>query len=462
MSRLNLKSLMLLILLIYLPLWAEDTLVLDPDRAVELALKNNLQLQQTQEKILEAAAGKAVAFGSFLPQISASGSYTRLGTVNEFQLVTPVYRRLPLRVYDPTGQLIGFTDSIPLPLGADTVSMPLGSQNNYLFRASIQQTLFTWGKLINAYRIAGLTLEIQKAAYEQAKQQLKVQTLEAFYQALLAQKSVALLQESQKQLERHLAQVERLYNEGLAGRLDLMRARVGLTNLTNQVAQAENGAGLALLGLCNLLALDPDTPVRLEAKLDAESLPVDLAVATDSALQRRPELIQLRQALRVADLGVRIARTANLPILFAAANYDYKRPVGFNDQWGKDWNATLGVSLPLFTGLANYHKLQQAQSRYRQAVLSVGMVEQAVRLEVEATAKSLAQEWRNIRYQEENVNLAEEAFRLAEQRYENGLLSNLEYLDIQLQLTQSRLARLSALANYQIARARFLRATGKF
>ncbi|MCX7731710.1 MAG: TolC family protein [candidate division WOR-3 bacterium] len=462
MSRLNLKYLLLLIPLICLPVQAGDTLVLDPDRAVELALRNNLQLRQTQEKMLEAAAGKAVAFGSFLPQISASGSYTRLGTLNEFQLVSPVYRRLPLRVYDPTGQLIGFTDSIPLPVGADTVSIPLGSQNNYLFRASVQQTLFTWGKLVNAYRIAGLTLEIQKAAYEQAKQQLKVQTLEAFYQALLAQKSVELLRESRSQLERHVAQVERFYDEGLASRLDLMRARVGLTNLANQVSQAENGAGLAIMALRNLLGIDPQTPLRLEAELTAESLPVDIGTAVDSALWYRPELVQLRQALRIADLGVRIARTANLPTLFAAANYDYKRPVGFNDQWGKDWNATVGVSLPLFTGLANYHKLKQAQSRYRQAVLSVGMVEQAIRLEVEAAGKNLAQEWRNIRYQQENVNLAEEAFRLAEQRYENGLLSNLEYLDIQLQLTQSRLGELSALANYQIARARFLRATGKF
>jgi outer membrane protein TolC len=462
MSRLHLKAALLTFIGLFFVRLQADTLVLDPELAVDLALKNNYQLKQQQEKLLELAAGKAVAFGSFLPQISLSGSYTRLGTVNQFEMVTPVYRKLPLRVYDPTGQIIGFTDSVPLPVGADTMTIPLGSQDNYLFRATVQQTLFTWGKLINAYRIAGMSLEIQKAAYEQAKQQLKAQTVEAFYQALLAEKTRELLAESYDQLARHVAQAEKLYNEGLATRLDLMRARLSLTNLANQLDQIENGARLARSALCNLIGVDLETPLLLKSELEPESLAIDPNAATDSALKNRPELIQLRQALRIADLGVRIARTANLPTLFAAANYDYKKPVGFRDEWGRDWNATIGVSLPLFTGLTNLHKLKQAQSRFRQSRLTLEQVEQGVRLEVEATRATLLQEWRNIAYQEQNLTLAREAFQLAEQRYENGLLSNLEFLDIQLQLTQAQVAHLTARANYQIARARFLQAIGKF
>jgi|YNPNPStandDraft_1061719.scaffolds.fasta_scaffold00254_5 outer membrane protein TolC len=440
-----------------------DSLVLDPDRAVELALKNNYQVKQQEEKLLEVAAGKAVAFSSFLPQVSVAGSWTRLGTLNEFEMVTPVYRRFRIPVYDPfTGQVIGFTDSIPMPAGAETLSIPLGSQNNYLLRASVQQTLFTWGKLFNAYRIAGLSLEMQKAAFEQAKQELKTRTIEAFYQALLAEKTKELLTESYEQLARHVAQAEKLFNEGLATGLDVMRARVSLKNLANQVEQIDNSTRLAHAALRTLLGVAPETPLRLKAKLAAESIGIELNSAIDSALKNRPELVQLRQALRIAHLGVGIARTANLPTIFAAGNFDYKKPVGFEDRWGKDWNVTLGVSMPLFTGLSNIHKLKQAKSRYRQSWLTVQQVEQAVRLEVEASLASVQQEWRNIAYQQENLTLTQEAFELAEKRYQNGLLSNLEFLDIQLQLTQARVGHLNALANYQIARARFLRAIGKF
>lgn len=157
------KRLILIVVLFFVQVVSvvsADTLVLTVEQAVELALKNNYQLKQNEEKVQEAAAGKGVAFGNFLPQVSLSGSYTRLGTVNQFEMVAPVYKMLPLRVYDPiSGQIIGFTDSVPLPVGADTVRMALGSQNNYLLRGTVQQTLFTWGKLINAYQIAGLSLE---------------------------------------------------------------------------------------------------------------------------------------------------------------------------------------------------------------------------------------------------------------------------------------------------------------
>ncbi|MGQ9677662.1 MAG: TolC family protein [bacterium] len=440
-----------------------DTMTIDVERAMELALKNSYKLMQSEERVREAAAGKGAALGGFLPHISASGTYTRLGTVNEFEMVAPVYRRLPLRVYDPfTGEVIGFTDSVPMPVGADTVHMALGSQNNYLLRGTVQQTLFTWGKLINAYRIAGLTLEVEKAAREQARQESKFSALQTFYQALVAEKTAGLLTESYEQLQRHVDQVERLYEEGLASRLDLMRAQVSLTNMANQVEVVKSGAELARAALSNLLGLEAGTTLILSSEMEAEISDLDTTGALQRALKNRPELVQLRRLCEIADIGVRIARTANLPTLFATGNFDYKRPVGFQDQWGKDWNATVGVSWPIFTGLTNYHKLRQAKSQYRQAALSLKMVEDAIGLEMQAAVAGYIQEKNNIGYQEENVKVAEEAFQQAEKKYQNGLLSNLEFLDIQLQLTQSRVALLNALANFQVARARLLRAMGEF
>ncbi len=457
------KNWLLAFFLLGLAVTRADTLVLTPDRAIELALKNNKLLRANQEKVQEASAGKGAALGSFFPQLSLSGSYTRLAAANELELISPVYARLPLRVYDPgTGQIIGFTDSVPMPVGTDTMRLPLGAKNNYLLRTTLQQTIFTWGKLINAYRIAGLSLEAQKAAAEQARQETKIQALDGFYRALLAEQTVRLLEESYEQLRRHAEQVANLYENGLASKLDLMRTRVGLTNMANQVSQMRNNAQIARSALGNVLGIPLNTDLVLEAELVADTLLVDTAGAVDSALRRRPELIQLHRACQMADLGVRIARTANLPTLFAAANFDYKRPAGLSDRWGKDWNATIGISWPLFTGLSNLNKLKQAQSKFRQAALSLQMAEDAVQLEVKVTLAGMEQEKKNIAYQAENVKLAEAAFRLAEERYQNGLLTNLEFLDTQLQLTQSRIALLAALANYQVAKAKFLRAIGKF
>jgi outer membrane protein TolC len=173
-------------------------------------------------------------------------------------------------------------------------------------------------------------------------------------------------------------------------------------------------------------------------------------------------LLQLRDAARMAGLAVNISKTANLPTAFAQANGYYEKPVGFNPSWGTNWNATVGISMPLFTGLTNVNKLKQAQTRERQAKVGLALAEDGIRLDVQASVLSLNQEARNRAYQQKNVEVAEAALGLAEQRFQNGLLTNLDYMDSELALTQARVGYLNALANYQIAKARLQKAVGEY
>jgi len=455
----------LLLLFLALPpveLVRADTLRLDATKAVELALANNRQLAQAQARLDEAAAGKGTAFGSFLPQVSATATYTRLAKANELTLYAAHDSIMTVPVFDPMGNYLGQTGvPVRVPLGVDSFRLPLSRPNNYALTGTVQQTLFTWGKLIHAYRIAGLNLDLQRQAAIQARAQVKVDAVSAFYQALLARKTVKVMHSAHDQLKGHVAQVQSLYDHGLATRLDLLKATLGLQQMQAQVSQIENGAELATAVLLNTLGQDPGTAVEFSEELAPDSLTVDLDQATQQAIERRPELVQLRDAARMADLGARIARTANLPTVFVQANGSYKNPVGFNAEWGADWNATAGVSMPIFTGLANLNRLKAAQARHRQARIALALVEDGVRLEVKAQVLALNQEAKNAAYQKKNVEVAEVALTLAQTRYENGLLTNLEYMDSQLALTQSRVAYLNALANYQMAKARMKKAIGE-
>jgi outer membrane protein TolC len=151
-----------------------------------------------------------------------------------------------------------------------------------------------------------------------------------------------------------------------------------------------------------------------------------------------------------------------LPNAFAQVNGSYKNPVGFSAGWGTDWNATVGVSMPLFTGGSNLARLKQAEARCRQARVALAMVEDGIRLDVHAQVLALNQESKNMKYQGKNVEVAEAALGLAEQRFQNGLLTNLDYMDSQLALTQARVSYLNALANYRVARAKLQKAVGEY
>jgi outer membrane protein TolC len=370
---------------------------------------------------------------------------------------------MSLPVYDTLGRPIGGTAPNMFWTGAiDTFSMKLGSADNYAITGTVQQTLFTWGKLINAYRIAGLSFDLQKEAAAQARAQVRVDATQGFYQALLARRTVEVMNDALRQLKGHVGQVQSLYENGMATKLDLMKATLGLQQMEAQISQIENGAELATAVLLNTLGLDPGTVVAFDEELAPDSTTADPDQATKQALERRPELAQLRYAAKMADLGVRIARTSNLPNAFVQANGSYKNPVGFTTGWGPDWNATAGLSMPIFTGLSNLNKLKAAQARSRQTRVALAQVEDGVKLEVKALALGLNQEAKNAAYQKKNVEVAEAALGLAQARYENGLLTNLDYMDSQLALTQARVAYLNALANYRVARAKLQKAIGEY
>lgn len=443
-------------------LLSADTLFLTLDKAISYALQNNRLIAQAKEKIAEASALKGVAFGSLLPQINVSGTYYRTDRLNKFTMAVPIYDNLPLPVINPlTGETIGFTPPIPIIIGADTLTMALGARDNYLLRGTIQQTLFTWGKLWSAYQIAGISLDMEKEVLRRTEAEVKVSVVEGFYQTFLAQKTVELLEESQKQLKRHLERVRLLYEKGLATRLDFLRTEVKLAEMEISLARMKNSAQLSLSSFRSTLGLE-EIPIVLSVTLEPDEWLIDLDSAIKTAFAKRPEIKQSRLAIEITKRSRQIALTANLPTFFSQLNYDYKKPIGLENKWGTDWSLTLGFAMPIFTGFSNQSKIRQSQARERQARLSGALVEEGIKLEVQALVNALNQERENIKTQKKNLSLAAEVLSLAERSYENGLITNLEYLDCQIALSQSQISYWQSLANYQIVQAKLKKAIGEF
>ncbi len=441
-----------------------DTLYLTLDSAIQLALQNNKQIQIAQEKLKVQLANKNIAFANFLPQIALTGTYTRLSKSQGFPMTIPVYGKYPFPVYNPqNGQLIGITESIPIITGAITETLEMVKKDNYAVQGRINQTLFSWGKLLNAYKIAGLSLDIEKENLRKTIADLKLKTAESFYQTLLATNGAQLINESYQQMERHIQQIERLYQSGLVGRLDLLRAKVQLTNIRSQLIRIENAKNLSYDALRMLLGIDEDVPLVLKDDFIfiPQELQLDSAIAI--ALAKRTDIKIMRDNIKILKKSYQIQKTANLPSLFSAFNYEYKKPFSFTESdWGKDYNVTFGLQMPLFTGGANLNKIKQAKSQLNQMRLGLNMLEDAVRLEVKSLYYNLQQEKNILSYQDENVKTAEQALILAEEKYENGLITNLEYIDTQLALTQAKFDRLNAIANCILAQIRLLNAIGKY
>jgi outer membrane protein TolC len=389
--------------------------------AITLALANNREILIAKEKIEEARQGIKEAKAGYFPTINLDSTYTRL---NE-------------------------TPSMSIP---GYGSIETGKADNYLSEFSINQPLYTSGRLSYANKQTDLSYQKAQEDLNNAQNKITFEVKKAFYAVLLAQENVEVTEKALDQAKRHLAVVENSFKVGVVSKFDLLRTRVEVANLKPDLIQARNNLRLSQESLANLLSLT-SASLELEGEFSFEPPRITLEEAIDKALKERSDLRSLKLQKEISEVALQLAEVQNKPTLAAVGNYQYENPSGGKDEWGEEWNLNLVLSIPLFDGWANRARVAQRRSQIKQIDLSLQQLEAGIDLEVKKAFWDREASEERIYAQEKNIEQAEEALSIAEVRYRSGAITNLEVLDAQLALTKARLGYLKALYDHNVAMA---------
>ena len=117
------------------------------------------------------------------------------------------------------------------------------------------------------------------------------------------------------------------------------------------------------------------------------------------------------------------------------------------------------MQIPIFDGLATRARVKQAKSGLRQIQIGMEQLKDGIGLEVRAAFFGFQESKELLKAQEETVQQAEESLRIANLRYENGMITNIELMDAELAFTQAQTNRFNALHDYIIAIAKLEKAT---
>jgi outer membrane protein TolC len=421
--------LLILFVLLNFSLTKAETLNLNLDQCLQTAYQNNKNLLQLEEKINSARYKIDEARSGFFPQLSLSGSYTRLG-------------KIP--TYDVGG-----------------MKFAMGTENNYNSSLSYQQSLFTWGKIRAGYDISKYNLSLTKEEYRKTKQDIKFNVVNLFYNILLAKELIKVREESIARIEDHLKAVTDRYDKGYASEFDVLRVKVQLANAKPSLTQAKNLYQLTLNNLKNILGISLEDSVNFEGTLNFEPIEVEQSQAEEFAFKNRSELKLVFDQRRIGEEALVIAKATNKPNLLGSASFSYKRPFYSMDEWKTDWNFTFLVSVPIFDGFLTKSKVSQARSDLRQLDIAENQERDLIKLEISQAISDLNLAKENIVSQEENVKQAKESLRIAKVQYQQGMLTNLEQMDTELALTVAQTNYLQALSDYLIAKAKYEKAIGK-
>ncbi|MBU1194518.1 MAG: TolC family protein [Proteobacteria bacterium] len=409
--------------------------------AVDTALSKNHHIQaarygvlSSREKIIQARSGA-------IPQVQISEQLTHttnpmwaFGTrLNQQNITTSDFN--PDRLNDP--------DAI----------------TNYSTVLSVLWPIYDSGQTWYSLAQANLSQEAAAISESSARQQVIAETITAYIGVLLVRENKTVLQQILETARSHLQLVQSRYDGGFVAKSDLLRARVHIADLEQQMMEMKTRVDVAMCELNISMGMDSNLQYTLTSPLKpGNQVAEDLDIWVNKALSNRPELKQLKLQKQIALKEVDKSRALRYPSVSLSGNYE------INSEEFKDTgtNYTVGgmVSMPLFSGGRISSKIREALVNLQQVQTHIKAMEQQVCAQTRQAFFNARSAWNRIAVARAAIEQSQESLRIVKNRYENGLFTIADLLDAELLVQQSLTRHLKAIHDYQLAVTRLDLAAG--
>lgn len=461
------------------PAFAETrTVELTLERALGLALQNNLGLKQEELRPAFAETGLMSAEAVWDPVLAARLEYDR--------------NRLPLRITtgpDDSELWIGdvaVSQKLPwgteyrLAYGWDWLDLrePLAAQATHgaLLNLSLRQPLLkgAWGiPERTAVENAERGRRIADADVRRATDDVLLATAQAYWRLVRAREGLGVARESLALAETLLERAKVEVEAGTLEPVEVTQAKAGVALRRDAVIAAEAEVGNAEDALERALLFDPKDPFGVElvplADAEASLEKVALEPHLEIARKQRPELEALGLARESQRGNVKVARNALLPQvdLVGSAGVGGLDPSwsATNSQLGSEldsqyrWSAGVLVSFPIGNHAARSQR-DAAELSLKQLELATQDLEVQIDQEVRSAVRAVNSSYERVEASRVAVQLAEEQLRAEQLRLEAGLSTTFEVLRLQNDLVAAREQLIRAGTDYQTSRLALERADG--
>src|SRR5216117_3822356 len=289
-----------------------------------------------------------------------------------------------------------------------------------------------------------------------------------FYQIVLNRELVSVNEQSVHLLEAQLKDQQNRFEAGTVPRFNVLQAEVALYNQLPLLITAQNNYRISKLTLAKTLGLyfEPrrgeNPPLEVVGEMPYTPRTINLSDAIEMGKERRPFLKQARANVLNQLQQVRATAGQWLPTVTTTGGAEWvSSPV--NSSWhdiSKGWLALVQGSLPIWDSGAIAGQVIQQRALFSETKITYDDDVRQVELEIQQAYSNLQQNQELITSQEKNVELADEALRLAKARLDAGAGVQLDVLNAQVQLLTAQSTRLQALFGYNSSLAEFDRATG--
>lgn len=395
--------------------------------ALRIAEKNNPQILVSEVNSSVSNIDMYRALSSFLPSLSTGLTYTKLDTVPSMQFPN---------LTNPTGPMM---------------TIPLGVKDNYSAEVTLSMPIFLGGKLVYAYLIAKDNNIKSEIDHQKNISDIKMAVIQMYLSGLLMDDMISMTEQLYNTSAEHLTTAQNRYAAGTLSKLELLAAQTQVSALKPQVERLKNTRDNLLNSIRLFLGMSLDDELTLEGSLDEDFIiqsidnPQPDSVEID--VMARKDVQSMKKSVDILKKVNNMSKLAFLPNIVGFSSYSYSNGTGgadtltlFNDSlyftgsmvWG------LSASLDIFSGGKRVLDVIKSGRQYKQMNMLYANKLEQTKVEIESAINNYNIANMNIETYKAGLNTAEEAYRMAKEQYEQGIINNSDYLDAENSYIQAK------------------------
>lgn len=425
--------------MIALPLFGRGREMMSLKDCMEYAVENAAQVQVQRTKVGDARLDRRDAIlTAFTPSIEASTyGYYRWG-----------------RSIDPETNTYVTTTSL---------------NNGWSVSAGI--TLFDGFSALNNIKIAKTSLSMGLTRERQEEDKVCLATMEAYFNVLYYTELVGILAEQVENAQSALTLASRQEELGVKGHADVVQMEADLADREYELVSARNSLVDAKITLEDIMLWPVGEELVIDTSLDSLDATTSGAsgnvIVEDIILKSRasmPSVLVAKGALDNAKYALRTAKWQFLPTLglyggWSTSYYTYPGQAGYTPTpyWNQFTNnggeyLQLSLSIPIYDRLSKFTKLSKRRNEYRRAAIEYDKSLRDVESEVRRAVSDCDGAESALLQAERRADAQEEAYRLNSRKFEQGLISSIEYNTASSNYLKAKAERLNALLKWQLKR----------
>ncbi|MBQ3726581.1 MAG: TolC family protein [Selenomonadaceae bacterium] len=424
--------------------FAAEGVTLSLDEAIALALENNRLIEQSADDREAARWNLSSVRRQSGPQLSWSSLLNRIGG----------------RYYNSRRETHYAAKYASRSEHVEMSYYPSYMSENYN-SLSLTMPLYTGGRLENQREAARYNLNAADLSLENSRQRVKYQAAEAYYQVLQRASLVDVQEEAVNLLEEHLRFVTIQYEVGTVAKSDVLATNVQLANSQQNLNSAQGNYETAIAQLNNIIGLPVDTEVAASDKINFVKYNLDENECMEYALAHRPDGIAAVYEVKRTHAQTAATKSGYRPTVNAVVQgYMSGENVFGANHNNEQWALGVRVEWNIFdNGITSANVHQAKAAEHRAESLAQQQIE-TIQLEVHSAYIALKTAEKNIEVTAAAVDKAEEEFDIAQVRYVEGVDTNLNVMNAQEKVVETRNNYYAALYNYNTSRAQLERAMG--